>query len=67
MNRLAGIVVAVVGLLVAVLGVMKVVPGMTQPGVAMILLGGRISAELPARRKAARITRGVNGNSGRLG
>ncbi len=42
MNRLAGIVVAVVGLLVAVLGVLKVVPGMTQPGIVIILLGGLI-------------------------
>lgn len=42
MNRLAGIVVAVVGLLIAVLGILKVVPGMTQPGVVMILLGGLI-------------------------
>lgn len=42
MNRLAGIIVAVVGLLVAVLGILKVVPGMTQPGVVMILLGGLI-------------------------
>ncbi len=42
MNRLAGIVLAVVGLLVAVLGVLKVVPGMTQPGIVMILLGGLI-------------------------
>ena len=42
MNRLAGIVVAVVGLVIAVLGVMSIVPGMTQPGVFMILLGGLI-------------------------
>ena len=42
MNRLAGIIVAVVGLLVAVLGVLKVVPGMTQPGIVMILMGGLI-------------------------
>lgn len=42
MNRLAGIIVAVVGLVMAVLGVLKVVPGMTQPGVFMILLGGLI-------------------------
>lgn len=44
MNRLAGIVVAVIGLLVAVISVLKVVPGfsLTMPGVAMILLGGLI-------------------------
>ncbi len=42
MNRLAGIVVAVVGLVVAILGVMKVVPGLTQPGIFLILLGGLV-------------------------
>lgn len=42
MNRLAGIAVAVIGLIVAVLGALKVVPGLTQPGVIMILLGGLI-------------------------
>lgn len=42
MNRLAGIVVAVVGLVVAILGVMKIVPGLTQPGIALILLGGLV-------------------------
>ena len=42
MNRLAGIIVAVVGLLVAVLGALKVVPGITSAGVALILLGGLI-------------------------
>jgi hypothetical protein len=42
MNRLAGIVVAVIGLLVAVLSVLKVVPGVTGPGVALILLGALI-------------------------
>ncbi len=42
MNRLAGIVVAVIGLIIAVLSIMKVVPGLTQPGVVMILLGGLI-------------------------
>jgi Yip1 domain len=44
MNRLAGIVVAVIGLLVAVLSVLKVVPGvsLTSVGVALILLGGLI-------------------------
>ncbi len=42
MNRLAGIVVAVVGFVVAILGVMKVVPGLTQPGIFLILLGGLV-------------------------
>jgi hypothetical protein len=42
MNRLAGIVVAVIGLIVAVLGALKIVPGLTQPGVMLILLGGLI-------------------------
>lgn len=42
MNRLAGIIVAVIGLIIAVLSIMKVVPGLTQPGVVMILLGGLI-------------------------
>lgn len=42
MNRLAGIVVAVIGLLVAVLSVLKVIPGVTSTGVVMILLGGLI-------------------------
>ncbi len=42
MNRLAGIVVAVVGLVVAILGVMKIVPGLTQPGIVLILLGGLV-------------------------
>jgi hypothetical protein len=42
MNRLAGIVVAVIGFIVAVLSVLKVVPGVTGPGVALILLGGLI-------------------------
>jgi len=40
MNRLAGIVVAVIGLLIAILSVLKVVPGLTQTGVILILLGG---------------------------
>lgn len=39
MNRIAGIVVAVVGLLVAVLGALKVLPGLTQPGIVFVLLG----------------------------
>lgn len=42
MNRLAGIIVAVIGLLVAVLSILDVVPGLTMTGVAMILLGGLI-------------------------
>ena len=42
MNRLAGIVVAVIGFLVAVLSVTKIVPGITWAGVAMILLGALV-------------------------
>jgi hypothetical protein len=42
MNRLAGIVVAVIGLLVAVVSVLGVVPGLTATGVIVILLGGLI-------------------------
>lgn len=42
MNRLAGIIVAVIGLLVAVLGALKIVPGLTTNGVIIILLGGLI-------------------------
>lgn len=42
MNRLAGIIVAVVGLLIAVLSIMDIVPGLTQPGIVLILLGGLI-------------------------
>jgi len=42
MNRLAGIVVAVLGFVVAVLSILKVVPGLTQTGVVMILFGGLI-------------------------
>ena len=42
MNRLAGIIVAVIGFLMAILGVTKIVPGITQPGVMLILLGGLI-------------------------
>jgi len=44
MNRLAGIVVAVIGFLVAVLSVTKIVPGITWAGVAMILLGALVIA-----------------------
>lgn len=40
MNRIAGIVFAAAGLLVAVLSIAKVTPGLTQPGVIMILAGG---------------------------
>ena len=40
MNRLAGIVVAVVGFLIAVLSVLKIIPGLTSTGVIMLLLGG---------------------------
>jgi len=42
MNRLAGIIVAVIGLLLTVLSILKVVPGLTQTGVVLILLGGLI-------------------------
>ncbi len=42
MNRLAGIIVAVVGFAVAVLGALNVVHGLTQPGIALILLGGLV-------------------------
>ena len=42
MNRLAGIVVAVIGFIIAVLSVLKVIPGLTTTGVIMILLGGLI-------------------------
>ncbi len=39
MNRLAGIIVAVVGLLLTVLSVLKVTAGLTSTGVALLLLG----------------------------
>ncbi|MEP7148544.1 MAG: Yip1 family protein [Acidobacteriota bacterium] len=42
MNRLAGIIVAAVGLVVAVLSILKIVPGLTQPGIFMIVVGGLI-------------------------
>ena len=42
MNRIAGIVVAVIGLLVAVLSIAKVIPSLTTTGVSMILLGGLV-------------------------
>lgn len=40
MNRLAGIIFAAVGLVVAVLSVLKIVPGLTQAGIFMIVVGG---------------------------
>lgn len=42
MNRIAGIIVAALGFVVAVISVTKIVPGVTLPGVLMILLGGLI-------------------------
>jgi Yip1 domain len=42
MNRLAGIIVAVVGLIIAVLSILKVLPGLTSTGVSLILLGGLV-------------------------
>ncbi len=42
MNRLAGIIVAVLGLVVAILSITKIVPHLTQTGVVMILFGGLI-------------------------
>lgn len=39
MNRLAGIIVAVVGLLIAVLSILKIIPGLTSTGIALIFLG----------------------------
>lgn len=39
MNRLAGIVIALIGLILAVLSVTKVVPGVTGSGVALALMG----------------------------
>jgi hypothetical protein len=42
MNRIAGIIVAVVGLLVLLLGVLNVVPGVTWTGVLLILLGALV-------------------------
>lgn len=44
MNRIAGIVVAAIGFLVAVLGVTKVLPGLTGPGVLLIIFGGLVIA-----------------------
>ncbi|CAN5515140.1 hypothetical protein BH10ACI1_BH10ACI1_30360 [soil metagenome] len=42
MNRLAGIIVAVIGFLIVVLSIMKVIPVLTQTGIFLILLGGLI-------------------------
>lgn len=39
MNRIAGIIVAVVGLIIALLGGFKIVPGLTVTGIVLILLG----------------------------
>lgn len=44
MNRLAGIVVAAVGLVIAILGAARLVPGLTWPGVTLILFGGLVIA-----------------------
>jgi hypothetical protein len=40
MNRLAGIIVAVVGLIICVLSIVRVLPGLVSTGVALMLLGG---------------------------
>lgn len=40
MNRLAGIVISALGFVVAVLSILNVLPGLTGPGVMMIILGG---------------------------
>lgn len=42
MNRIAGIIAAVVGVLIIVLSILKVVPSLTTTGVSLILLGGLI-------------------------
>jgi hypothetical protein len=42
MNRLAGIIVAVIGLLICVLSIVKVTPGLVGTGIALILLGGLV-------------------------
>jgi hypothetical protein len=42
MNRIAGIVVAVIGLLIAVLSIAKIIPSLTVTGVCLILLGGLV-------------------------
>lgn len=40
MNLLAGTIFAVAGLVIAILGFLKVVPGLSQPGIFIILIGG---------------------------
>jgi len=42
MNRIAGIVVAVIGLVIAVLSIAKIIPSLTVTGVCLILLGGLV-------------------------
>jgi len=42
MNRIAGIVVAVIGLSIAVLSIAKIIPSLTVTGVCLILLGGLV-------------------------
>jgi Yip1 domain. len=42
MNRLAGIIVAVVGLLIAILSILKVIPDLGSTGISLILLGGLV-------------------------
>jgi hypothetical protein len=42
MNRVAGIIVAVVGLIIVALSVLKVTPGLTSTGVSLILLGALV-------------------------
>ncbi|HTK25452.1 MAG TPA: YIP1 family protein [Pyrinomonadaceae bacterium] len=42
MNRIAGIVVAVIGLVIAVLSIAKIIPSLTVSGVCLILLGGLV-------------------------
>src|SRR5688500_8079426 len=42
MNRLAGIIVAAVGLIVAVLSIVGIIPGLTQPGIVLIVFGGLV-------------------------
>ena len=43
MNLLAGIIFAAVGIIVALLGILKVVPGLTQTGIFMVVIGGLIA------------------------
>jgi hypothetical protein len=42
MDRIAGVIVAAIGLIVAILSITGVMPGLTQPGIMFILLGGLI-------------------------